>query len=222
MAIEVFKEASTEVELLRSLALDAGAEESNALCRAAVVLLVSHFEAFLKIVAEEFVDGVSTGQLEARKLPRGLKEAHTLPKLEEIVSSKDDTQRLTLLKRLDQVTVLWRDESKPPPGSLQAATFRRLVTSSNKDVIDDLFARMGHKNNVCDGDLEVTNDTGETIDMNIDYALRDVVTCRNNIAHGKGEIKPTPDDVARYLLFLSAFAERLQRKATALCLEVVS
>ena len=102
MAIDTFSDGTTEVDLLRTLAVAAeqreATEETNALCRAAVVLLVSHFESFLKAIAEEFVDAVGTGGVESSRLPRGLREAHTLPRLESIVTSRDEEQRSALFK----------------------------------------------------------------------------------------------------------------------------
>ncbi|MRX44614.1 MAE_28990/MAE_18760 family HEPN-like nuclease [Agromyces kandeliae] len=226
MALDVFADGTTEVELLRQLAIDAerqgSAEQTNALCRAAVVLVVSHFEAYLKTLAEEYVDAVGTGEIASSRLPRGLREVHTLPKLESILAARDDEQRASLLKRLGTVAALWNDNAKPPKGALQATTFARLVTSAKASVINDIFARMGNAGNVCDGDIEMVDDTGDVQTASVELSLRDIVDCRNDIAHGKAERKPTPDDVGRYLHFLRTFAERLQRKAAALSVQVVS
>jgi hypothetical protein len=225
VALETFSDGTVEVDLLRKLAVAAeqrgGTDETNALCRAAVVLLVSHFESYLKTIAEEFVDAVGTGQVESSRLPRGLREAHTLPRLESIVTSRDEGQRSALLKRLGGIAALWNDEAKPPKGALNAATFARLVTSANADVINDLFVRMGNSTSVCDGDIEITALNGEILTASIEFSLRDVVTCRNDIAHGKADRKPTPEDIRRYLDFLHVFSERLQRKALALTAKVV-
>ncbi|WP_382304059.1 MAE_28990/MAE_18760 family HEPN-like nuclease [Herbiconiux sp. UC225_62] len=224
MALDTFADGMTEVELLRELAVAAEqretTEETNALCRAAVVLLVSHFESFLKTIAEEYVDAVGTGEVESSRLPRGLREAHTLPGLESIVTSRDENQRSVLLKRLGGIATLWNDGAKPPRGALSAATFARIVTSAKADIINELFVRMGNSTSVCDGDIEMSDSNGDIVTASIELSLRDVVTCRNDIAHGKAERKPTPDDIERYLNFLRTFAERLQRKALNLTAQV--
>jgi len=224
VALDVFIDGTTEVDLLRRMAVGAegegSAEQTNALCRAAVVLLVSHFESFLKTMAEEFVDVVGTGEVESSQLPRGLREIHTLPQLESILTSGDETQRSSLLKRLGGIAALWNDTAKPPKGALQATTLARIVTSAKPDVVNELFSRMGNIRNVCDGDIDMTDASGDTSTTNIDLSLQDVVRCRNDIAHGKAERKPTPDDVNRYLQFLRALSERLQRKATTLAVKV--
>ncbi|SDH59805.1 hypothetical protein SAMN04515691_0785 [Leifsonia sp. 98AMF] len=225
MALDVFKDGAIEVGLLRQMAVEAESrgsiEEANALCRAAVVLLVSHFESFLKTIAEEYVDAIESGEVPSGRIPRGLREAHTLPRLQAIVTSGNDEQRSVLLKRLGNDAALWKEDAKPPKGSLNAGTFSRLVTSAKADVINDVFVRMGSKSNVCDGDIEMASSGGDVITANIQLSIRDVIACRNDIAHGKAERKPTPDDVTRYLQFLQAFSTRLQRKATMLSVELL-
>ncbi|PFG31536.1 hypothetical protein ATJ78_2507 [Paramicrobacterium agarici] len=148
--------------------------------------------------------------------------AHTLPQLESIVTSRDDTQRTTLLRKLGTISQLWNDDAKPPKGTLKAKTFARLVTSAKSEIINDLFVRMGNGGLVCDGDIDVTSGNGEIRVVSIDFGLRDVVQCRNDIAHGKSERKPTPEDVVRYMEFLLTFAARLQRKATDLGTQVTA
>lgn len=219
MALDVFTEGTTEVDLLRHLAEQSEGPDSiaraNALCRAAVVLLVSHFESFLKSIAEEYVDNVGSAAVEARRVPVGLREIHTLPKLESIVTVRDDTQRSVLLKRLGSIAALWNDDARINKGSLSAATFAKTVTSAKADVINELFNRMGSVANVCDGDIDIHGMGGEVFTASIDYSLRDVVQCRNDVAHGKADRKPTPEDIVRYVGFLKSFAERLQRKANS-------
>jgi hypothetical protein len=224
VALESFEEGVREVELLRTLALAperASADESNAMCRAAVVLLVSHFESFLKAIAEEFIDSVGTGNVTASRLPSGVREAHTIPRLQDIVQSQDPVQRTSLLRKLGDVTALWNDSAKPSHGTLKPRVFARLVTSATPDVIDSLFQRMGAQHAVCAGDLDVLHE--EELDtVKISFRLDDIVKCRNDIAHGDSERKPTPEDVSRYTRFLSTFASRLQRKALSLSAQVLN
>lgn len=223
MALDGFEEGVREVELLRAIVIEpdrASAQESITMCRAAVVLLVSHFESFLKSIAEEFVDAVGTGNVTSGRLPNGLREAHTIPRLQEILQSQDSTQRSSLLRKLGDVTSLWNESAKPSSGTLKPRVFARLVTSATPEVIDKLFDRMGAKGRVCEGDLDVHHN-GEVETVNINFRLNDIVKCRNDIAHGDSERKPTPEDVARYTRFLDTFAARLQRKATALGASVV-
>lgn len=209
-----------EVRVLLSLCHEGAGEQhvdrDNAVRRAAVVLLVSHFESFLRTIGEEFVDVLSSGSLEARDMPSGIRELHTVPRLQEIVSTGDAIQRHALLRKLSDVAVLWKDQAKPPRGALQAHRLSREVTSAEPKKIDLLFGLMGSTVAVCDGDLDISDGDESVISLNIRLGLTDVVQCRNDIAHGDSSRKPTQEDVDKYLLFLSALAARLQRKADGL------
>ncbi|WP_156027551.1 MAE_28990/MAE_18760 family HEPN-like nuclease [Mycetocola saprophilus] len=227
MAIDTFEEGISEVLLLQKLAVAAEAREeitaANTLCRAAIVLMVSHFEAFLKSLALEFIDSIGTGELEARRIPLGVREHQTLPRLKEVISSQNDPQRQALLRKsLLPLANLWNDNAKPAKGTLDADKFARIVTSAKSDVIDNLFKCMGSVTAVCDGEIEVTDHLGDIHTANIRFSIRDVVDCRNDIAHGTKSRTPTPADVTRYLLFVHPFAERLDRKAEQLSSSVLA
>lgn len=221
-ALENFEAGVAEVALLLDVAEVDPPEgtpkddRANAVHRACVVLLVSHFESFLKTLAEEFTDVVGGGHLESRQIPRGVRELHTLPRLKEVLECGDDTQRGVLLKKLQPLMVLWNDSAKPPPGTLKASTLSRQVTNAYSETIDDLFSLMGNGDNVCDGDLDVADENGDVTPINIRYGLTDVVKCRNDIAHGDATRRPTGADVQRYVRFLATMAQRLTRKAGAL------
>jgi hypothetical protein len=221
-ALSQFEEGLTEVRVLLALSGDEDAsttspQQDNALRRAGVVLLVSHFESYLKTLAEEFVDALDTGRLEARQIPQGIRELHTIPRMSEILSTKSDDQRISLLRKLPSITALWNESAKPPSGTLNPQLVARQVTNAHGETIDGLFLLMGNGLNVCDGDIDIENPDGGSIETaNIRRGLEDVVKCRNDIAHGDVTRKPTSEDVSRYVRFLKALAERLERKADAL------
>jgi hypothetical protein len=195
---------------------DVHAEQDNAVRRAAVVLLVSHFESYLKSTAEEFIDTLSTGQLEAKRIPLGIRELHTMPRIDQIASAGDAIQRHALLKKLSDVSQLWNDVAKPAKGTLNARLFGKQVTSARPEKIDNIFALMGSSHPVCDGHIDIADTFGEITTTNIRLSLEDVVKCRNDIAHGDSSRKPTASDVSRYLDFLTALAARLERQAQGL------
>ncbi len=215
-ALTQFESGVAEVRLLLELSSDPPkTERENAVHRACVVLLVSHFESYLKAIAETFSDEISDGNLESRQIPKGIRELHTLPKLREIIESNSEPQRAILLKKLQPLMVLWNDAAKPSRGSLSSSVLARVVTNANSQTIDKLFNLMGNTGCVCDGDLDVPDADGETAPVNIRLSLEDVVKCRNDIAHGDQSRRPTAGDVARYLGFLTAMAKRLDRKAAS-------
>lgn len=214
-----FLEGISEVRELLNVPLDSENFSShgtinqlNAIRRASVVLLVSHFEGYLKSLAEDYIDVVGGGHLPSSKIPMGIRELHTLPKFEEIVSCADDRQRTALLKKISSVTVLWNDTAKPSAGTLQADVLARRVTSATSDCIDALFELMGSRQKVCDGEIDVQMFEDQVTSLNIRYSLSDLVGCRNAIAHGDPSRKPTSEDIDRYVSFLTAFTARLERK----------
>lgn len=224
-ALTQFESGVAEVQVLLQLCqTDPGtsnADRDNAVHRACVVLLVSHFESYLKGIAETFSDAVGSGSLESRQIPRGIRELHTLPRLSEILDSNDATQRTVLLRKLQPVMALWNESAKPPPGTLSPSVLTRTVTNADSGTIDALFNLMGNAGCVCDGDLDVVDVDGDAAPVSIRYSLADVVKCRNDIAHGDVSRRPTDGDVDRYVRFLQAMARRLDRKASAL-IELVS
>ena len=216
-----FESGVAEVQILLEVCGGDASDKSkvdrdNAVHRACVVLLVSHFESYLKGIAENFSDTVGAGSLESRRIPQGIRELHTLPKFSEILASKDNTQRTTLLRKLQPLMALWNESAKPPPGTLHSSVLTRIVTNAASETIDELFTLMGNAGLVCDGDLDVVDTDGDVAPVSIRFSLSDVVKCRNDIAHGDVSRRPTAEDVNRYVRFLEAMARRLDRKANAL------
>lgn len=227
-AFDDFASGITEVQTLLSLCTGESNHDDvlidarrNAVCRAATVLLVSHFESFLKTTAEEFIDAIATGDIASRAIPLGVKELHSIPRMEEILTTKDAKQRATLFGKITEYNCLWVAEAKPPPRLLKSEVLRRIVTNPGSDVIDKLYELMGAATPVCDGDIDVElADRGVPEPVNIRLMLRAVVKCRNDIAHGDVTRIPTSEDVDRYIRQLEAFARRLEARATLLAANV--
>lgn len=228
-AIARFQEGLTEVRSLLTLDNSAHTElpdqtsmtepgiESTSIGatvrRAAVVLLVSHFEGFLKSLGEDLVDSLASGAIETRNIPRGVREAHIIPRLSEIVDCGNETQRFALLGKLSSISHLWNDTAKPPRGTLRAEIVTRRITNADSECIESFFSMFGI-NDVCNGELDIPDgpdSVGESHDIRT--RLRDIVKCRNDVAHGDMERQPTIEDVSRYVTFLQYFAQRLQRRA---------
>ncbi len=216
-SLDQFAAGVAEVDELALCAPDPGTSLTayNAVLRAAVVLLVSHFESYLKGLAEEHIDWLGDGQRESRTMPRQLRELYSLPRIEEISRCQDPMQRAALLKKLDELTCLWKDAAKPPRGLLKPSILVRLVTNAGPDVVDTLFDHLGDNQRACDGEIDFG--IGEDVSsLRIRLALEDVVECRNAIAHGDASRIVTDADLARYRAFLLALSNRLDRKALSL------
>lgn len=229
-AFEDFTSGLAEVRTLLSLCADEnnhadslGDMRTNAVCRAATVLLVSHFESFLKTTAEEFIDAIAVGNIPSSAIPYGIKELHSIPRMEEILATKGANQRTVLFGKMTEYNCLWVSEAKPPPKLLKASLLAKTVTNSGSDSIDELFTLMGSSTPVCDGDIDVALTDQETPSpVNIRLMLRTIVKFRNDIAHGDLSRIPTSEDVARYIHQLEALARRLEAKASQLAAKVHS
>lgn len=200
---------------------DAVLSRANAARRASVVLLIAHFESYLKSIAEEFVDYLSSGTLESKLMPPALRELHTMVLVRNIQNSASLTERSSHFKKLGQAAQLWNDDAKPSRGALRAELLSRVVTSAKPDKIDLLFQIMGGPGKVCDGDIDLKlPDVGPST-LNIRRGVLDVVECRDDIAHGDSSRKPTSQDVERYVALLETLADRLDRKTMELKARIV-
>lgn len=200
---------------------DAVISRANAARRASVVLLTAHFESYLKSIAEDFVDYLSSGTLESRAIPPALRDLHTMSLVKKIQNSSSLTERTAHFKKLSQVAQLWNNDAKPSRGALRAEVLSREVTSAKPDKIDLLFQIMGGAGQVCDGDIDLTLPDVGLSTLNIRRGVLDVVECRDDIAHGDTSRKPTSQDVERYVALLEALADRLDRKGTELKQRIV-
>jgi hypothetical protein len=225
---KVFESGLHEVQLLSlqdPTRTRLGGDEAlaAAIQRSATVLLVSHFEGFLKELAEEMVTVVTDARPAMAQLPQALKELHSLPRLEEIARCNDLQQRHVLLKRLEEVAVLWNPMARADKHKLSIRTVSRTVTSAQPEVIDLLFLNFGSVNAPCDGDLDIPDPaSGDATPVNIRTRLHEIVKCRNDIAHGVADRKVTHADVDRYVAFLAALARRLCGRADMALSAIVS
>ncbi|WP_125932753.1 MAE_28990/MAE_18760 family HEPN-like nuclease [Janibacter indicus] len=220
-----FSGATEEVVVLLDLIDESSVStlRQNAICRSATVLLVSHFESFVKSLAEQFIDDISTGEIPAKAIPVGIRELHSRPRMEEIVSNPAQKQREALFRKYVAYNCLWVDDAKPPQGLLEPHKLRRTVTSAKSDVIDALFELMGAKSPVCDGDIDIAyGNEDDPEPVSIRLMLRDVTKCRDDIAHGNDGRIPTPQDVKRYRSQLLALAGRLEAKSAQLTKAITS
>jgi hypothetical protein len=216
----VFAEGIGEVRILSgqdplrsSLGDERTQQLSAALQRAACVLLVSHFEAFLKEVAEQMVEDLLSSRMPMKFVPQRLRELHSVPRLEQLVKTNDDKQRRSLLNQIPEVALLWNPDARLEGKRLDPRIVARRITSAQSDKIDDLFELFGARP-VCVGDIDVPeSDGGLPSPVDIQARLREIVSCRNEIAHGVADRKVTHGDVDRYIVFLEVLAQRICARA---------
>ena len=216
--MQSMEEIKTLLTLLPSGNLRKNRAASDAINRAATVLLVSHFENYLKSLAEEFIEDVSQSGKCVETISQGLRELYFQPRLDEILRCNNPQQRMRLNQKLEEFNCLWKNGAKLPPRLLEARVLSRTITAARSEVIDQLFSYFGADKNqpVTAGsiDIKIPNE-GPTV-ANIRRSLEDIIGCRNRIAHGDRDAIPTDQDVKRYRLFLEEFARRLDKQEESL------
>lgn len=218
-ALRDFEVNLEEVDLLLALAgsddLADGADRArdNTLRRAAIVLLVAHFESFLKAVVTEFIDDLCSASPRIDALDEKLRYAATRSRLDKLIEAGDTQARDAHLKKLDRVARLWQGDRTLEGDQLDAKVWSRMITSAKPDVVEHCFAALGVERS-CGGHVYV-GEGEESIPVGIDSTLSDIVRFRDSIAHGRAGAVPTGVDSTRYLSFIRALAEHLHRLLNA-------
>jgi hypothetical protein len=220
-----FKDSLKEVETLLLLnpmkSLDrsqtgssaTGRDVANAITRSCTVMLVSHFEGFVKAGLTELIDEICRARPPARRLPDGLLELHTRERIQEIFGT-DGPDRITRTRRLfNNYASLWEDDKSINPKVLSAKILARQFTSAKPEVLAEVFSLLGVGDLLDRLDRHVNQailnrgDQGTSVKVNI--KLLEIVDRRNKIAHGDRNEKPTPIEVENYMLFLQDVADCL-------------
>ncbi|MFI2784004.1 MAE_28990/MAE_18760 family HEPN-like nuclease [Streptomyces sp. ALB3] len=220
-----FEDSLKEVETLLALnpmkSLDksekgssaTGREAANAITRSCTVMLVSHFEGFVKAGLTELIDEIGRAKPPTRRLPDGLLELHTRERIQEIFGT-DGPDRITRTRRLFMTYAsLWEDDRSINPRVLSAKILARQFTSAKPEVIAQVFTLLGVGDVLDRLDRHVNQaiiDRGESgTSLKVGIKLLEIVDRRNKIAHGDKNEKPTPVEVENYMTFLRDVADCL-------------
>lgn len=186
---------------------------ANAVTRACVVMLVAHFEGFVKAALTELIDEICEAKPPARRLPAGLLELHTRGRIEEIFGT-DGPDRIHRTRALfTTYAQLWEDDRSINPRLLSAKILTRQFTSARPEVLESVFALLDDVDLVNYVDAHVNQAIvargDEATSIKVDIKLTEIVDRRNKIAHGDRSEKPTPFEVESYMAFLKDVAEAI-------------
>jgi hypothetical protein len=199
----------TEIELLLERAcflestnpIQAGSE-IRTLCRAAVVLLSSHLEGYVKDLGELALD-----RLVAKAVPRSKIAAtffYTLSsEFVKGIKDTEDHEKLAdkIFEFLSSDSPLWSRQG-PFPNPLDPARFSSSFQSPSVDKIAKFFRRFGYKTYTRDLGAHLKADYATVINC-----VGDLINTRNNIAHGNLSASRTPTDVRNTLSTIRAFVD---------------
>ena len=223
-SLEEFRDSLREVETLLSLnpheSLDGGIHSNsasrdlaNAITRSCTVMLVAHFEGFVKSGLTELIDEICLAKPPARRVPEALLELHTRERIQEIFGT-EGPERIQRTRRLFALYApLWDDDRAINPQILSAKILARQFTSAKPEVLVEVFSLLGVNDLSGQLDDQVNRasagrgESGSSIKVSL--KLTEIVERRNKIAHGDKNEKPTSTEVKGYMEFLQDVADCL-------------
>ncbi|MFF1963366.1 MAE_28990/MAE_18760 family HEPN-like nuclease [Streptomyces sp. NPDC058232] len=190
-------------------------ELTNALTRACVVMLVAHFEGFIKAALTELIDEICETKPPARRIPDGLLELHTRERIQEIFGT-DGPDRIHKTRRLfSTYAPLWDEDRSINPRILSATILTRQFTNAKPEVLESVFALLDVQDVIPQLESHVNQALiargDEATSIKVAVKLTEIVNRRNKIAHGDRSEKPTQFEVEGYVVFLQDIAGCISR-----------
>ena len=174
-------------------------QATRAVIRAAVVILSSHFERYVRAVTEEAVTVINQQGVDAGRLTEALRLQHSRIAVDQLIERVWEQRATRLSEFIVSEGWLWSDAQR---ADLDA---RRLLTWMKSPMplqllrvfglwgIDDIFARITRKSHT----------RGRLF-----YRLTELVEKRNNIAHGEFRVDATRSDIEAYQDAVRVFCRR--------------
>jgi hypothetical protein len=196
-AYSSFVERLEEVELLRRLASQREKSDAislrneiNALCRASIVLLSAHLEAYIKELGEVALMGIHDKSVARASLAPQFYYHISKDILDQVRdTARPDRIATKLFDFLANDLVFW-DRTGPFPHPLPIDRFNHGFSNPAFDKIRAYFNRFGYSH--------YKRDLGRVLKVNYVATINMVdhlVDTRNRIAHGDPAITKTPSDV---------------------------
>jgi hypothetical protein len=217
--IDSLREVETLLATRPSTPLGSGTPDShmrerelvNAITRACVVMLVAHFEGFVKAALTELIDEICRAKPPVRRLPEALLELHTRERIHEIFGT-EGPERIDRTRRLfTTYAQLWDSGRIVNPQLLSAKVLTRQFTNAKPEVLEAVFSLLGVNDVIPQATVHVNGAIAAREDgamsLKVDVKLTEIVERRNKIAHGDRAEKPTPVEVEGYMVFLRDLAQ---------------
>ncbi|MBB5854956.1 MAE_28990/MAE_18760 family HEPN-like nuclease [Amycolatopsis umgeniensis] len=181
----------------------------NALSRAGLVMLVAHFEGFVKSSLAEYVDAICDAKPPSRRVPDALLDLFTKERIRELSQTEDGKQRALRMRRLFAVySDLWDEDRSINPRLISGSVLARQFTNAGPESLGAALMLVGVDDPIGDIQGDVRS-RGGLAKVNVGVKLQEIVGKRNKIAHGDLTEKPVNSEVRDYLLFLLKVAEAI-------------
>jgi hypothetical protein len=202
-----FLERLDEVHILRKSAANKEREnaikhgkEIRALCRASVVLLSSHVEAYIKELGETALGAFFSKRISRENLPSSIFYFISKDVVSEIsTSSEPDKIGEKIFEFLELDLVFWSKEG-PFPNQIPSERFNKGFSNPAFGKVSKYFGRFGYREYRHDFNRRLTSDSLHTI-----HTLDHMVDVRNNISHGDESATKTPSEVVAMVKTVTLF-----------------
>lgn len=185
----------------------------NAVTRSCTVMLVAHFEGFVKAALTELIDQICQAKPPTRRIPEALLELHTRGRIEEIFGTEGPERIHKTRKLFSAYASLWDADRSINPQVLSAKVLTRQFTNAKPEILESVFAILDVEDVITRMDDHVNRAISERGDeatrVMVAVKLTEIVNRRNKIAHGDRSEKPTPVEVRNYIVFLKDVADCL-------------
>jgi hypothetical protein len=218
-------EPSRSVESGLPRGKQSGRELSNAITRSCMVMLVAHFEGFVKSALSELVHEICAAKPPTSRIPDPLLELMTRGRIEEIFGTSGPDRIHRTRKLFTSYAQLWDDGRVIDPRLLSDKILMRQFTNARPEVIQAVFALLDIADAMAEIETSVNTAIAsrgdEATTIRVDFKLKEIVERRNSIAHGDRDEMPTPLEVENYKVFLSdvarAIAEMVHKRIEYCC-----
>lgn len=175
-------------------------DEISALCRAAIVLQCSHLEGYIKDLGEIAIARLYERSVARSKLSSSFFYFLSKDHFDEIRETADHGKLADkVFSFVDRDGELWSFDG-PFPGQISYDRFSKGFASPSEKKIASFLGRFGATNFKRDLMRCLANDYPATSNM-----VSDMVTTRNNIAHGDATSSKTPGDVLVMIGFIKRY-----------------
>ncbi len=175
-------------------------KEINSLCRSSIVLLSSHIEGYVKDLGELALDRIYVKSVDRAKISPRFFYAISRGHFDDLKDTSDPSKIAEkVFKFLNEDLEYW-DKSGPFSSALPVDKFLHGFASPSLDKISTFFSRFGYADYKSDLKRHLAADF-----FSISNMIGNIVSTRNNIAHGDSTAAGTPADIEGMVEFALKF-----------------
>ena len=175
-------------------------KEISALCRASVVLLSSHVEAFVKELGETALDAFYSKKVSRAKVSSSVFYNISKDVIDEMSKLTESDKIAQKLFDFLEVDLGFWSKDGPFPSQIPSDRFNKGFSSPAFSKIGKYFGRFGYRDFKRDIGRKLAAQSQQTINT-----LDHMVDVRNNIAHGDESATKTPSEVDGMISTIALF-----------------